>query len=126
MVTDNFPGVSNAHDQFIGDEGLHDGFTSANLRGMSVQRTNSNSSSSSFGSEGAPFAASAGGMNGYQGLTSPNIVFSQLKHEGSIATLLNQFLWSVRVKLLMDTDVCNVAHWFEVHFLCVRRKVLHL
>ncbi|XP_024362578.1 autophagy-related protein 18h [Physcomitrium patens] len=68
MVTDNFPGVSNAHDQFIGDEGLHDGFTSANLRGMSVQRTNSNSSSSSFGSEGAPFAASAGGMNGYQDL----------------------------------------------------------
>lgn len=68
MVTDALPGISNAHDQLLGNEGLQDGFIAGSLRGMPIQRTNS---SSSFGSEGAPYATSAGGMNdyhrGYQG-----------------------------------------------------------
>nr|XP_024358119.1 autophagy-related protein 18h-like isoform X1 [Physcomitrium patens]XP_024358120.1 autophagy-related protein 18h-like isoform X1 [Physcomitrium patens]XP_024358121.1 autophagy-related protein 18h-like isoform X1 [Physcomitrium patens] len=62
MVTDALPGISNAHDQLLGNEGLQDGFIAGSLRGMPIQRTNS---SSSFGSEGAPYATSAGGMNDY-------------------------------------------------------------
>lgn len=62
MVSDTFPGVSNAHDQLLGDEGLQDGFMAGGLGGMPIKRT---SSCSSFSSEGAPFAASGGGINGY-------------------------------------------------------------
>lgn len=62
MVSDNLPGVSNAHDQILGDEGLQDGLMAKGLGGMPINRT---SSCSSFGSEGSPFAASGGGLNGY-------------------------------------------------------------
>ncbi|KAG0623769.1 hypothetical protein M758_3G200500 [Ceratodon purpureus] len=62
MVSDTLPAVSNAHDQLLGDEGLHDGLIDGGLRGMPIQRA---SSCSSFGSEGPPFAGSGGGMNGY-------------------------------------------------------------
>lgn len=61
-MSDTLPGVSNAHDQLLGEEGLKDVFMAADLRGMPIRRT---SSCSSFGSEGAPFVASGGGMNGY-------------------------------------------------------------
>ncbi|KAG0554174.1 hypothetical protein KC19_12G069500 [Ceratodon purpureus] len=62
VVSDTLPGVSNGHDQLLGDEGLQDRFMAGGLGGMAIKRT---SSCSSFGSEGAPFAASGGGMNGY-------------------------------------------------------------
>jgi hypothetical protein len=75
MVPDTLPAVSNAHDQLLGDEGLQDGLIDGGLRGMPIQRT---SSCSSFGSEGAPFAASGGGMNGYhhgyQGLSCSSTI----------------------------------------------------
>lgn len=60
MVSDALPAVSNAHGQLLGDEGQQE---ENNLRGMPIQRT---SSCSSFGSEGAPYAAAnGGGLNGY-------------------------------------------------------------
>ena len=75
MVSDTLPAVSNTHDQLLGD-GLQDGLLDRGVRGMPIQRTNS---SSSFGSEGAPFAASGGGMNGYhhgyQGLSCSQVPY---------------------------------------------------
>lgn len=61
MVSDALPGVSSAHDQLLGEEGLHR-FMTGGLGAMPIQRTNS---SSSFGSESAPFSGAAAGMNGF-------------------------------------------------------------
>uniref|UniRef100_A0A7I4EFI3 BCAS3 domain-containing protein n=1 Tax=Physcomitrium patens TaxID=3218 RepID=A0A7I4EFI3_PHYPA len=61
-VSDTLPGVSNAHEQIHGAEGPQDGFIGEGLKFMPIQRTDS---CNSLGSEGAPFTAGAGGMNGH-------------------------------------------------------------
>lgn len=74
-VSDTLPGVSNAHEQIHGAEGPQDGFIGEGLKFMPIQRTDS---CNSLGSEGAPFTAGAGGMNGhhqgYQGLSCSLVI----------------------------------------------------
>lgn len=106
MVSDTLPAVSSAHDQLLGDEGQQDGYMASGLRDMPIQRT---SSCSSFGSEGAPFAAGGGGTNGYHHHGYQGLFRSQVPYCFSRSTVGGSFE--------PDRWVSNVVHccvWFDL------------